>query len=67
MCGGGGVILLFGLFLFAIAPGLRIQPSFAESYMNVMLKSIIVTVTAKPKYMAAFLILGFTRESQQVL
>lgn len=48
------LFLLFGLFLFVSVPGLRLEPSYARSYMNVMLKSITVPVTAKPEICACF-------------
>lgn len=46
--------LLFSLFLFVSAPGLRVKPSYAGSYMNVMLKAITVLVTAKPQIYGCF-------------
>lgn len=61
------LFLLLGLFLFVSAPGLRVDQSFAGSYMNGVLKSITVPVTAKLKYMGASLTLGFTQGSQLVL
>ena len=42
-------ISFVGLFLFVSSPGLRVESSFAEGYMNVMLKSITEPVTAKPQ------------------
>lgn len=59
--------LLFGLFLFVLASGVRVEPSFAGSYKNVMLRSIIVPVMAKPQIYGCSFDLGFTRGSQQVL
>lgn len=57
----------YSISLFVSAPGLRVEQSFAGSYMNGVLKSITVPVTAKLKYMGASLTLGFTRGSQLVL
>ena len=42
------LLLLFGLFVFVLAPVLRVKPSFVRSYITVMLKSVTVPVTAKP-------------------
>lgn len=55
MCRLGVVLLLLlVLFLFVSAPGLRVEPSYAGSCMNVVLKSITVPVTANLEIYGCF-------------
>ena len=58
------LLLLFGLFLFVLAPVLRVKPSFVGSYITVMLKSVTEPVTAKPTIYGYF---GGSTQSSRLL